>query len=253
MIEHTRYPLSSYYGLARSWLIYYGQPWRRPARIRFYAQFIRPGSLCFDIGSHLGNRIDAFLVCGAKVVALEPQPLCYRYLQRRYGHHANTDILNKGVDGTEGDKTLYLSAATPTVSTFSEDWIEEVQRDTRFKNIRWDHTKNVSMLTLDRLIEMYGQPDFCKIDVEGYEEQVLHGLSTAIPALSFEYIPIAKERAVHCLDKLTAIGSYQYNYCQKERMSWCAPHWMSSEKMAEVLYKMPNSTPSGDIYARLNQ
>lgn len=252
MSKRKTYPLSSYYGLARSWLIYYGQPWRRPARIRFYSQLIQPGSLCFDIGAHLGNRVDAFLTCGAqKVVAVEPQPLFYRYLQNRYGQEPHTEILNLGIDSKEGVKHLYLSSATPTVSSFSADWIKEVQQDIRFESIQWNHTEQISMISLDDLIEKYGRPDFCKIDVEGFEEQALQGLSSALPALSFEYIPIAKERAFRCLDRLEMLAEYEYNYCQKERMQWCHDAWMNAAEMKQRLEHMTISAPSGDIYARL--
>jgi len=36
----------------------------------------------------------------------------------------------------------------------------------------------------------YGLPHFCKIDVEGFEEQALAGLSRPLPVLSFEFISI---------------------------------------------------------------
>ena len=43
------------------------------------------------------------------------------------------------------------------------------------------------LTTLDALIELHGKPDFIKIDVEGFEVDVLGGLSSAIPLLSFEF------------------------------------------------------------------
>jgi FkbM family methyltransferase len=243
--------LAQNYGFIRSWMIYYGQPWRRPARIRFYRQFISPTDLCFDIGAHLGNRIDAFRACGARVVAVEPQPLCARYLQHRYAQDPNIILLQLGLDAAPGQRTLHLSSATPTVSSFATDWIQEVQKDRRFTPIKWDRQQCMPMLTLDNLIQEYGQPQFCKIDVEGFEEQVLQGLSHPIPMLSFEYIPIAKHRAQHCLTHLDALGAYRFNYCQRERMRFCNQEWLNLNQMHEVLEHMPLSAPSGDIYAQL--
>src|SRR5882672_3314181 len=54
--------------------VYYGDA----ARDALYARFVRAGDLAFDIGSHVGDRIGSFRRLGARVVALEPQPLCAR-------------------------------------------------------------------------------------------------------------------------------------------------------------------------------
>ena len=51
---------------------------RDAAMDALYARFVRPGDLAFDIGSHVGDRIGSFRRLGARVVALEPQPLCAR-------------------------------------------------------------------------------------------------------------------------------------------------------------------------------
>ena len=43
------------------------------------------------------------------------------------------------------------------------------------------------MTTLDAVIAEYGTPRFCKIDVEGFEREVIGGLSQPLPLLSFEF------------------------------------------------------------------
>ena len=63
------------YGLTQCHLIYYGIPWRARRLQRFYAQFLRAGDLCLDIGAHLGNRLRALASLGARVAALEPNPV----------------------------------------------------------------------------------------------------------------------------------------------------------------------------------
>ena len=45
----------------------------------------------------------------------------------------------------------------------------------------------VPVTTLDALIERHGVPSFVKVDAEGFEEEVLQGLSRSIKALSFEF------------------------------------------------------------------
>jgi FkbM family methyltransferase len=43
------------------------------------------------------------------------------------------------------------------------------------------------MTTMDTLISLYGKPDYCKIDVEGFEINVLKGLNIPLNLVSFEY------------------------------------------------------------------
>ena len=71
-------------GVLRSLAIYYA-PGRVRRLSRFYAPFIRPGDLCFDVGAHVGNRVAAWRRLGARVVAVEPQAHLHGWLRRLYG------------------------------------------------------------------------------------------------------------------------------------------------------------------------
>ena len=74
--------------LRRSLDVYYGDAPRDAAMDALYGRLVRPGGLAFDIGSHVGDRIGSFRRCGARVVALEPQPLCARVIRTLYGEDA---------------------------------------------------------------------------------------------------------------------------------------------------------------------
>src|SRR6266540_2818195 len=80
------------YGIARSLGMYYGPVWRRGRMEAFYRQFLAPGDLAFDIGSHVGNRVRAFRRVGARVVAVEPQPDFARLLRLLYGRDTGVVI-----------------------------------------------------------------------------------------------------------------------------------------------------------------
>ena len=144
---------------------------------RFYEQFLSPGDLAFDLGAHVGNRVRVFRRLGARVVAVEPQPDLVTVLRLLYGRDPAVRLESCGVAATTGTSTLHLSSRTPTVSSFAGSWIDEVSTDPGFRRVRWDQALPMRMTTLDELIARHGEPQFCKIDVEGFEHEVLSGLS----------------------------------------------------------------------------
>ena len=237
-------------GLVRSILMYYGVPWRNRALTGFYAQFVRPGDLCFDVGAHVGNRLRALSRLGARVVALEPQPQCMRLLRRWYGHQPDIELVEEAVGVTGGTLTLFVSERTPTVSTLSRDWIGAVGATPGFAGVRWDRGIPVRVTTLDELIARYGEPTFCKIDVEGAELDVLRGLSHPLKVLSFEYIPAAIDIALGCVGRLGELGRYEYNFSPGELPRLRASVWLSPAQITDVLRRMPMHERSGDVYAR---
>jgi FkbM family methyltransferase len=237
-------------GLLRSILMYYGVPLRNRALTRFYAQFVRPGELCFDIGAHVGNRLRALSRLGARVVALEPQPQCMRLLRRWYGHHPNIELIEQAVGAASGTRTLFISERTPTVTSLSRDWIAAVGATPGFAGVRWDRGIPVRVTTLDALVARYGEPAFCKIDVEGAELDVLSGLSYPLKALSFEYIPAATDVAVACVGRLGELGRYEYNWSPGESARLQSSAWLDPAQMVDLLRRMPIRERSGDVYAR---
>jgi FkbM family methyltransferase len=218
---------------------------------QFYAQFIRPGDLCFDVGAHVGNRILVWSRLGAQVVAVEPQPACLSLLQRWYGNSPGVHLVGDAVGAAQGRQTLRISAAHPTVTTLSTDWIASVQKSDSFAHVQWEESTSVEVTTLDALIARFGVPAFCKIDIEGYEVAALEGLSQPLPALSFEFIPAAKQDALACLSRLRALGRYEFNWSLGEQHRWQSSTWLDEQQMAAYLSTLAADAPSGDIYARL--
>jgi len=238
-------------GIGRSILTYYGIPFRARRLQRFYAQFISPGDLCFDLGAHVGNRTRAMLRLGARVVAVEPSPVFARLLRRWNGAQPRVTILEQAVGAFPGESPLLVSRRTPTVTTLSADWMRAVRRDRAFARVSWDHVERVQVTTLDRLIQQFGEPAFCKIDVEGSELAVLNGLTRPLRALSFEYIPATIEVAVGCIERLAALGRYAFNWTVAESTRLRRVDWCDGGEAARRLGALPSGSRSGDVYARL--
>ena len=225
-------------------------PWhaeRRRAAKAFYAHWIRAGDLVFDVGAHRGNRTELFAALGARVVCLEPQRSCAQHLSRRFRNNPNVIIVPKGVGEKDGTAQLSVCEGATTISTLSNKW----KTEGRFAvTHRWTTYETIPLTTLDALIDRYGAPKFCKIDVEGSEEAVLRGLSRALPCLSFEFTREFFSDAQRCMERLSALGPTEFNCSIGESMRLFLPAWVSSERLSDTLQSSEDRLLWGDIYAR---
>ena len=238
-------------GFGRSLLIYHGQPWRIAAMRRHYAALIAPGDLVFDIGAHVGNQTRVLAGLGAQVVAIEPQPPFACWLRWLFRGDRRVVVVETALGARPGKASLYPSPRTPTVATLSADWIAAVGSAKSFASVRWGAPLEVPVTTLDALIERHGLPRFCKIDVEGFEAEILRGLSQPIPLLSFEYVPAAIDVACEAAGLLAALGPYRFNVTIGERRAFRWPQWQEPAATLAWLRARRPDEGSGDVYARL--
>ena len=174
-------------------------------------------------------------------------------LRRIYGSNPNVVLVEAAAGAEAGQATIHLNPANPTIATLSQQWIAAVQRRADFANVTWDEAIDVSVITLDSLIAQHGVPVFCKIDVEGFEPAVLQGLSQPIPMLSLEYTPADIPSSLACIDRLSQLGDYEYNWSVGEGQKLDENVWLSPAAMRSLLEKMKIDDPSGDFYAKERQ
>ena len=144
---------------------------------------------------------------------------------------------------------LSIGEDRSVLATMSERWRKEGGIS---KDYTWTKTQKVPVSTLDDLVSLYGLPKFCKIDVEGFEQQVLKGLSQPIPYLSFEFHKSFLDDAKACMAHLALLGKPEFNGCFGESMEFIFPTWASA---SELLLKIEQSTDKdlwGDIYVKYN-
>ena len=124
----------------------------------------------------------------------------------------------------------------------------------RFQNVKWDNKIQIEVHTLDEMILVYGLPHFCKIDVEGFEYEVLKGLSVSIPILSFEFmLPENKDILFNCLSRLKEINpQLVVNFSTADSMILEFEKWLNySDAIIFFQSQFSSSYTWGDVYVKM--
>ena len=216
----------------------------------FFAELLPADSLCFDIGANVGNRVAAFRRCGFRVVAVEPQPACHASLRTAFGDDPAVTLINKAVGSRAGTATMMLSD-DHIYSTLSQEFVDSATRSGRFGKAKWNKSIEVEVVTLDQLIADFGQPAFIKVDVEGFEHEVVRGLSRPVDALSLEWLPTTTDVVLGCLSHLSQLGPIRCNISFGESMKLATPDWVDPRGLGVALELLRNQTQLwGDVYVR---
>ncbi|NES01908.1 MAG: FkbM family methyltransferase [Okeania sp. SIO2F4] len=216
----------------------------------FIGQFVNRGDLVFDVGANQGLKTDLYLSIGAKVICFEPQPHCVEILNQKYQNHQNVAIVNKGLAAKSGQLELSICDRANVLSTFSEQW-----KTGRFANQKWEKKVTVEVTTLDEMIQTWGLPQFCKIDVEGFEHQVLQGLSQPIPYLSFEFTIEFIDNAKKSIQHLVSLGYNLFNFTQEDQSKLTISEWVSERQLFDSIESKSTHQKSlwGNIYAKYDR
>jgi len=207
---------------------------------QFYRALIAPGDLCFDVGAHLGVKVEALLEAGARVVAIEPEPTCIGALTEKFASHPRVDLVKRGVAAQPGRATLHRRPDTLSMTSLREDWgygaVESVE---------------IELTTLDGIIQAFGVPKYIKVDVEGFETEVFKGLTRHVPLISFEFHLEELERARSCLSLLSQLGAMKVNVTPVDSPRFLFPAWLTVEQLLAEVEGGWQHGPRGDIYVSL--
>lgn len=209
-------------------------------------------SLIFDVGLNVGNKSEYFLLNGAYVVGFEPQQDCFLKAFQRLSKFEKFKAENIALSKEEGESYIYKSEAD-TLSSMSTEFIDRV-KNIRFNGVKWNQTPDkIKVSTLDNMILKYGKPKYIKVDVEGYEYEVLQGLTSPVQYISIEFTPELYKNTEKCLNYLNELGNKNcsYNYIYRENDHYMFEEWVSLQEIKNYLSSVNDFIYEfGDVFIR---
>lgn len=142
--------------------------------IKLIKRILSPGDIFIDVGANIGYFTLTSSLCvgsSGKVVAFEPNPFTYNVLLQniKLNHYSNIDAIQEAVGECDGEAELFISEG------IADAGASLVRKSTQKNTIK------IRKVTLDSYTKTHNiQPDFIKIDAEGFDEQVLEGANTIL-------------------------------------------------------------------------
>jgi FkbM family methyltransferase len=192
-------------------------------------------NLIFDIGANVGATLEIFKTKSKTVVGFEANPSLCDFLKSKYKNQ-NVIIDNRGLSNKNEIKQFKISNAN-TISTFSDDWVN----NSRFTGMyNWNNVVDVETITLDSAIEQYGIPDYIKIDVEGYEFEVLTSFTKLIQntIICFEWAEEQKDKIELTLNHIKTLGYNNFSYTEADKVLFNDEIKWSSFENFDIIKKL---------------
>ncbi len=185
----------------------------------FKNEFI-DGTVC-DIGANIGNHSRYFANKFNKVVAFEPNPLIIDILKFNTKFFPNISVFEYAIGNYEGTTEIFGNKLN--IGGFSA-LPDRIISNQKHANDNFDSI-SVRVISLDSMQDHLPNLQFIKIDVEGFEMQVIESAAETIlkfkPIIAFEQWPSdfidSKSKVIESLAQMGYIFYWHTNYSASSR------------------------------------
>lgn len=180
--------------------------------------------IAYDIGAYKGNYTDFLLSRGVgKIHSFEPNENLFFNLQNKYNNNNKVIVYNCLVGDKNEKKEFYRAKYHHTISTASKDFLTKSRfannKDENNVPYEWEDPIIMDCYKLDTLIKNTGHPDLIKIDAEGFEVEILSGLTRVEKPLiiTFEIHEEFLDKFKTCVNYLHDIGFSKFGYVKDDK------------------------------------
>ncbi len=142
-----------------------------------------------DVGANVGQWSSALLdlAAPAKLIMIEPGPVAFAELQKKFGSRAGIELHNVAVGKENGVTTLRMTRDSTGASVLPP---REEMRDLIGRNWTVETEVECPLRTLDNLLADLPEISLLKIDVQGYEKETLEGATRTLAKTKFLLIEL---------------------------------------------------------------
>lgn len=184
----------------------------------FYKKILKihpsKNNLIFDVGANIGSKSIIFSKLARKVVSFEPSERLFGLLQKKF-ENTNVIIYNYALGNKVSTSDLYIVENNEAYNSLNKKHIEITATSRNIATLDTVKRQEVKVEIIEHFINEFGIPKYIKIDVEGYEYEVVRGLETTVPIISFEAnLPEFREESIKIIKYLDvlSINRYKYNF-----------------------------------------
>ena len=215
----------------------------------FYAEFVGKGDMVFDIGPHQGEYSEVFLKLGAKVLAVEPRPSQQVFLNELFKDNKRFMVYNAAVGSKLNVLPMPEDRITPVIAALP--YADEQQLLTHYMTASMSKTIDIQVVTLDKMIEEFSLPMFCKINVEGFGSEVLRGLSYTIPCIAVDISTYNLERVAEIIRVLLGLNKYEFNWSRNGSYKLEEKNWLNAKALHSSIAEYRKAYIEGVLFARI--
>lgn len=220
----------------------------------FYRNFLNShpskNNLIFDVGANMGHKSIIFSRLAKKVVAFEPSEKLYTFLKNRF-IKSNVQLYNYALGSSVSELDFYLVENNEAYNSLNKKHIKTTTAYRGIATLETVKRQKIKVEVVENFIIKYGVPKYIKIDVEGYEYEVLKGLKTLVPLLSFEAnLPEFLEESINSINYLDRLSLNRYNYNFANSNFFLNEEFISKEPAINFLKN--TQLEYVEIYVKLN-
>jgi len=188
--------------LLPNWLYVYLQNYKRlltlPHDIRTIVKSLKKDDVCLDFGANVGIYSQLFAKYDSKVYSFEPDPIPYEQLKEKSIKLKNIYPIMKAVGTSNSKGKLYLDENYLLDKIFYSEHNSLVKE----KDNVGDKFIEVEIVDIAEWLNDFEKIKFVKIDVEGFEVELINYLidSTAIKKIEYIFVE-THEKRIQNLDK----------------------------------------------------
>ena len=192
-----------------------------PKEIRTIVNSLEKDEVCLDFGANVGVYSQLFAKYGARVYSFEPDPVPFKILKEKSTNFKNIYPIMKAVGTRNSNGKLYLD------KKYLEDELFYSEHNSLVKekdNVGENYIE-VGVVDIAEWLNDFDNVRFVKIDVEGFEVEIINHLidTSAVNKIDYIFVETHEKRIISLSSEIFKLKQKIKNLGIEEKFFWNWP------------------------------